>query len=581
MGLNDGLTKTSYNDQTIYAYKLSEKEHIGLVSLPWGTTQDIKNFMLVNEDDKGNKIKVNFVLNCHYFDMEGKTYGYLGRCQSFTVDGRTVGYGEDGFVGYGDNKTDKPYIDLVILKDGTIKYGDFNSWDYPKSDVILGVAPAGVELDNGEDKSTYSPACGWSKITTANTQSLLIKCDDGRFALVAVTGELSPNTCREWTKSIGGTHQSCYDSGGSTQAVARNTDGSLNVIRKTTRSIPTAFVAYEIIDENGTGGTGGGTEEVEKQTFSISYNLTNVTVSNNIKTITENEEYTTTISANEGYRLSSVNITMNGYDITSSNYSDGELTIPSVTGNIAITAIAEEIPTEIIKYAISYKLTNVSIDNSTSEVEQYAKYETNILVDDEYNLSSVVVKMNNTNITSEVLSGNHISIPSVTGNIVIQIIANPVQMPDYRGEVSEINNKINQIKTEKALLKTRFLELGVDMTHVPFTEYHTKINDTYNGYKVVTHLLTSPTINTHYSQVIDCGLSKSCHYSLFKSENSDNYNSVTYIQGSMDSSTWSDVATLNENVSDGVTDSQYPYWRTKVVVTNCTGNSGQMTTIFA
>ena len=255
MGLTNGLTTTSYNGQAIHAYKLSENEHLGLVSLPYGQVQDIAKFMDVTEDGDGNKIKINFVLNCHYFDMAGGTNGYLGRCQSFTANGTTIGVGEDGYVGYDGTATgDKPYTDLVVLHDGTIKYGDFNSWDY--TDVMIGVAPAGIQLDNGEDKNWYSPACGYSKITTANTQSLLIKFDDGRFGLVAVSGKLSPLTCRDWTKSVGGVHQSCYDSGGSTQCCIRNEDDSVENVVYTGRKIPTAFVAYTIVGEE-EGGTGG------------------------------------------------------------------------------------------------------------------------------------------------------------------------------------------------------------------------------------------------------------------------------------------------------------------------------------
>ena len=63
MGLNNGLTQTTYNSQAIHAYKLSENEHLGLVSLPYGQVQDIAKFMDVTEDGDGNQIKVNFLLH--------------------------------------------------------------------------------------------------------------------------------------------------------------------------------------------------------------------------------------------------------------------------------------------------------------------------------------------------------------------------------------------------------------------------------------------------------------------------------------------------------------------------------------
>ena len=49
-----------------------------------------------------------------------------------------------------------------------------------------------------------------------------------------------------------------------------------------------------------------------------------------------------TITANEGYTLNSVKVTMGESDITASVYADGAITISSVTGNIVITTNATE-----------------------------------------------------------------------------------------------------------------------------------------------------------------------------------------------------------------------------------------------
>lgn len=401
MSLVNGLSQHSWEGEELYAYKLSENEHLGLVSLPWGTVQDISKFMDVVTDKNGNTIKINAVLNCHYFDMVGGTNGFLGRCQSFTYNGTTTGVGEDGFTGW-KGGTDKPYTDLVVLHDGTIKYGDFNSWDY--TDVMIGVAPAGVELDEGEDKTWYSPACGWGKITTSNTQSLLIKCDDRRFALVAVTGSLSPNTCRDWTKSIGGVHQSCYDSGGSTQMVVRNTDDSLNTIRNTGRAIPTAFVAYEIV-------------KTKPITYSINYNLVNATSSNTSTSIGEGEAFTTNITANTGYELYSVKVTMNDVDISSDVYSNGVISISSVTGDVAIK--------------VNTKLSDSGTDTPTTPTT-----------------------------------------PGTTTDFSGMAIAELI---------THYNTSASAVETEKQLQKTALTNLGVDMSNLPFTNYHEKFGDIWTS----------------------------------------------------------------------------------------------------
>lgn len=79
--------------------------------------------------------------------------------------------------------------------------------------------------------------------------------------------------------------------------------------------------------------------------YSISTNLTNVTLSNSAVSVEEGQSYTATFVYDEdNYRFDedSVAVTMGGTDITASAYSGGVITIPSVTGNVIITASAAE-----------------------------------------------------------------------------------------------------------------------------------------------------------------------------------------------------------------------------------------------
>lgn len=71
----------------------------------------------------------------------------------------------------------------------------------------------------------------------------------------------------------------------------------------------------------------------------IKMTLTNVTSSNKSSMTDKNASYTTTLTADSG-TLGTVTVKMGGVDITSSAYSDGVVTIASVTGNIEITATA-------------------------------------------------------------------------------------------------------------------------------------------------------------------------------------------------------------------------------------------------
>lgn len=76
--------------------------------------------------------------------------------------------------------------------------------------------------------------------------------------------------------------------------------------------------------------------------YSVTTNLTNATITGGTTSVEEKQPYTATLSVASGYEWKSVKITMGGTDITSSAYSNGAINIPSVTGNIVITATAEK-----------------------------------------------------------------------------------------------------------------------------------------------------------------------------------------------------------------------------------------------
>jgi hypothetical protein len=78
----------------------------------------------------------------------------------------------------------------------------------------------------------------------------------------------------------------------------------------------------------------------EANTCVIVNSLINATTNNNASTIERGSAYNATITANNGYKIESVIVTMDGIDITSTAYSNGVITINSVTGNIAISAYA-------------------------------------------------------------------------------------------------------------------------------------------------------------------------------------------------------------------------------------------------
>ena len=72
----------------------------------------------------------------------------------------------------------------------------------------------------------------------------------------------------------------------------------------------------------------------------VSLNLTHVTSSNQSASVENGSRYVTNLTADTNYSINEVTVTMGGVDITSTAYSSGTVTIPSVTGNIVITATA-------------------------------------------------------------------------------------------------------------------------------------------------------------------------------------------------------------------------------------------------
>lgn len=83
--------------------------------------------------------------------------------------------------------------------------------------------------------------------------------------------------------------------------------------------------------------------ETEVVTYSVVNQLSNVTNNNPAVTVGAGDSYTATLTADDGYRLDAVSVSMGGVDITSTAYAgDGVVSIETVTGAVIITATAVE-----------------------------------------------------------------------------------------------------------------------------------------------------------------------------------------------------------------------------------------------
>lgn len=119
----------------------------------------------------------------------------------------------------------------------------------------------------------------------------------------------------------------------SDSTVATVVNGVVTPLKKGTTTITATCGSYSATCEV--------TVSVEEiATYTITNNLTNVSSDNSATTVSENSNYSTTLTADSGYTLDTVTVTMGGTDITSSAYSDGSVSIDAVTGDIVITASA-------------------------------------------------------------------------------------------------------------------------------------------------------------------------------------------------------------------------------------------------
>lgn len=77
---------------------------------------------------------------------------------------------------------------------------------------------------------------------------------------------------------------------------------------------------------------------------------------------------------------------------------------------------------EVTKYTITYSLSDSSVSNNITTVEENVSYETEIIPPEAGYIESVMIIMGDVDVTSSVLTDNVINIPQVTGNIIITVV---------------------------------------------------------------------------------------------------------------------------------------------------------------
>lgn len=180
--------------------------------------------------------------------------------------------------------------------------------------------------------------------------------------------------------------------------------------------------------------------------YTITNTLSNATNTNTATEIEENQSYTATITANEGYSINSVIITMGGKDITNTVYNNGNINIANVTGNLVITVKCTEI-VEPTSYSITNNLTNYTNDNKKTSIDPNTKYVAKLEPILEYEPSTLSISMGGKDITNEVYNKYErtATINSVTGDIIIN--ANGASIKDE----TIINGSVLTLKRSHAI----------------------------------------------------------------------------------------------------------------------------------
>lgn len=191
--------------------------------------------------------------------------------------------------------------------------------------------------------------------------------------------------------------------------------------------------------------------ESEIVTYTITNNLTNVSTDNPVTTVNENSGYTANLTADTEYTIDSVTVTMGGIDITSTAYSNGIITIDSVTGNVIITASAVSLEEESgdIVYLDYVELSGGAYFD-TGMIDDFKKaYEIGIMLPESFtDTSSNTIRpvwgatgRNNSSLADSDYYDDAITIPNAV-RMVREIAGNKRNMSIYKDNSSYLLNSI-------------------------------------------------------------------------------------------------------------------------------------------
>lgn len=184
-----------------------------------------------------------------------------------------------------------------------------------------------------------------------------------------------------------------------------------------TSDMSAVITQLETLWSGSSGDSGGESGGESETTYTVTNNLTNVTNSNATTSVVDGSGYNATLTVADGCDLVSLTITMGGVDITGDVYGEGYILISNVTGDIVITAVAEEPQYVDIATGISTNLVYMYSDagdtSLTTKNYQTGAYSLNRTETD------ALIKVRLTNNTDSAISSSGVYIGSTNEQAIL------------------------------------------------------------------------------------------------------------------------------------------------------------------
>lgn len=226
--------------------------------------------------------------------------------------------------------------DVDNVPNNMMEFKNLDSWDCKLTTTGLGTSPELIRLSLGaadidvDDKGKIVPRRDLKQTDFRDLWWVGDKANGGFVAIQLINALSTGGFSLQTTKNGKG-------------QVGLEFTGHVSI--KAQDVVPMVCYSYDPAEEGG-GDTPTPTPDSEPTptTYSVTQDLTNVTSTFEGSTVEAEASLNATLTADSGYEIASVEVTMGGTDITETAYTaaTGAIAIASVTGDVVITAIGSE-----------------------------------------------------------------------------------------------------------------------------------------------------------------------------------------------------------------------------------------------